>query len=143
MKDPTIENRPVLIVEDDEVLAEVITNRLSSEGYQVRSADTWKKGRELIKEQLPDLLIMDLNLPDADGMDVIESLRNHDRTKDLAVVVTSAVDDTEHLVRGIRSGVMFFLTKPYDLDELVRKVRSAIFQRFEMKNRERNRNDCE
>jgi len=131
-KDPGIENRPILVVEDDADLAELVVNRLNVEGYEVRSAQTWEEGRRLLDEQLPDLLVMDLNLPDANGMDVIESLRNEPRTKRLAIVVTSAVDDTEHLVRGIRSGVMFFLTKPFELDELVRKVRSAVFQRFEM-----------
>jgi DNA-binding response OmpR family regulator len=137
-KDPAIENRPILVVEDDEDLAEIVTNRLSSEGYATQCAYTWKDAQEIIEDQMPDLLIMDLNLPDAHGMDVIERLRSDPRTRRLAIVVTSAEDDTEHLVRGIRSGVLFFLTKPFELDELVRKVRSAVFQRFEMENPEKN-----
>jgi DNA-binding response OmpR family regulator len=74
---------------------------------------------------------MDLNLPDADGMEVIESLRSEERTRKLAIIVASAHDETDQLVRGIRSEVMFFITKPFELDEMVRKVRSALFQRFE------------
>ena len=136
-KDPAIENRPILIVEDDEDLAEIVTNKLSAEGYAVQCAHIWKDAEKILEERLPDLLIMDLNLPDANGMDVIEQLRSNPRTRRLAIVVTSAADDTEHLVRGIRSGVLFFLTKPFELDELVRKVRSAVFQRFEMESPEK------
>lgn len=136
-RDPAIENRPILVVEDDIDLAEIVTNRLSSEGYAVKCAHNWKDARKIVEDRLPDLLIMDLNLPDAQGMDVIERLRSDPRTRRLAIVVTSAEDDTEHLVRGIRSGVLFFLTKPFELDELVRKVRSAVFQRFEMETPEK------
>jgi DNA-binding response OmpR family regulator len=106
---------------------------LVTEGYQVQVAMTWREGRKLLESNLPDLLIMDLNLPDGDGMDIIESLRGQERTADLPIVVTSAEDDTEHLIRGIKSGVIFFVPKPYDLEELVAKVRSAIFQRYQMK----------
>jgi DNA-binding response OmpR family regulator len=130
-KDPSIENRPILVVEDDRDLAEVVVRRLRSEGYDAQSAHTWKEGRKVLDKSLPDLLIMDLNLPDADGMDIIESLRGEARTRKLAIVIASARDETEQLVRGIKSRVMFFITKPYDLEELVRKVRPALFQRFE------------
>lgn len=130
-RDPAVENRPILVVEDDKDLAEVVVRRLRSEGYDVSCAHTWEEGRKWLESSLPDLLLMDLNLPDADGMEVIESLRSVERTRKLAIVVASAHDETDQLVRGIRSEVMFFITKPFELDELVRKVRSALFQRFE------------
>jgi len=130
-KDPPVENRTILVVEDDKDLAEVLVRGLRSEGYDADCAYTWEEGREKMKKSLPDLLVMDLNLPDADGMEVIESLRADERTRKLAIVVASARDATDQLVRGIRSEVMFFITKPFELDELVRKVRSALFQRFE------------
>jgi DNA-binding response OmpR family regulator len=130
-KDPTVENRPILVVEDDQDLAEIVVRRLQSEGYAAECVHTWEEGRKRLEAGLPDLLLMDLNLPDADGMEVIESLRADERTRRLAIVVASARDATDQLVRGIRSEVMYFITKPYELEEMVRKIRSALFQRFE------------
>lgn len=130
-KDPTVENRPILVVEDDKDLAEIVVRRLKSEGYDAQCVHTWEEGRARLTASLPDLLLMDLNLPDADGMDIIEALRAEERTHKLAIVVASARDETDQLVRGIRSEVMFFISKPFELEELVRKIRSALFQRFE------------
>jgi DNA-binding response OmpR family regulator len=129
-KDPTVENRPILVVEDDKDLAEIVVRRLQSEGYAAECAHTWEEAQKRLGRSLPDLLLMDLNLPDADGMEVIESLRADERTKRLAIVVASARDETDQLVRGIRSEFMYFISKPYELDVFIRKFRCVIFILF-------------
>jgi DNA-binding response OmpR family regulator len=131
-RDPTIENRPVLLIEDDPDLGEVVMSGLVSQGYHVTWAHNWTEGQVFLNSSVPDLLILDLSLPDGDGIQILHSLRNDIRTHDLAVVITSARNETCDLVSGIQTGAFYYVTKPYDLDELLSKARSAVFQRFEM-----------
>jgi len=131
-RDPSIDNRPVLLIEDDIELGELVVDRLDAEGYQTTWVKSWNEGRAYLDKQLPDLLVMDIGLPDGDGIEILNGLREDKRTQDLAAIITSARSDTEDLLSGIRTGALYYVTKPYDLEELVQKVRSAVFHRFEM-----------
>ncbi len=114
-------SKSVLIVEDDSTLSILISDCLARAGYAVRCAGSWSKGEALVAEEEPDLLIMDVRLPDANGIEVLPGLSNH-----LPVIVLTAHGSIQDAVKAMKAGAMEYLAKPVNLDELELMVKRAI-----------------
>ena len=116
----------LLLVEDDSLLANGLVNSLRRSGYAVDwvadgpAADTALRGRE----HGYDLVLLDLNLPDMDGLEVLHNLRL--RTEALPVLILSARDASQERVRALDLGADDYLTKPFDLPELEARMRALI-----------------
>jgi CheY-like chemotaxis protein len=118
--------KKILIVDDEEHVLLVLENRLSKAGYSVIKATNGKDAIALAKEELPELIISDLFMPDIDGADVVGMLEQDPKTKDIPVIfLTALLRKDEEKERKIVSG-RYFLAKPYDPDQLLKEVAKRI-----------------
>lgn len=114
----------ILVVEDNEDLAQGIRHNLELEGYEVDLAGTGEQGLEFARDSPPDLLILDLMLPDIDGFTVLEVLRDEDFRS--PVLILTARSQEADKVRGFRLDADQYLTKPFGLLELLERTRSLL-----------------
>jgi two-component system response regulator AtoC len=118
----------VLIVDDDKSFRLIAEEALAREGYEVRTAGSAASARAAWQESLPDVVLLDRNLPDVDGVELLASLsaEARDRGADTLFLVITAYADVENAVHALRQGAEDYLTKPVQLSELVVKLRKAI-----------------
>lgn len=116
----------VLLIEDETELARVAQSYLEKAGFQVILASRGDTGLTLFKQHKPDLVLLDLNLPGLDGLDVAREIR---RQSDVPLImVTARVEETDRLI-GLELGADDYIVKPYSVRELVARVR-AVLRRF-------------
>lgn len=114
--------RRVLVVEDERDVAELVADVLEMEGFEAKVAS----GAAALDEALtfrPDVVLLDLMMPDVDGFEVARRLQGNPRTTDLPIIVMTAMHDAARRARQV--GANHFLAKPFDINELVRTVREA------------------
>ncbi len=115
--------RKILIIDDDENLAFAIQKRFENLGFEVASAAEGRLGVELVEKMRPDLVILDLNLPDVDGLDICRYLRR--RTSIPVVMLTGRAEDNDTII-GLEIGADDYITKPFNLNELAARVRAVL-----------------
>jgi two-component system alkaline phosphatase synthesis response regulator PhoP len=103
----------ILLVEDEDTLRRVVRDLLEQEGYAVCEARDGAEALEQVDRHAPDLVLLDLNLPNVDGYTVLAQLRSRPATQSLPIVVLSARGDEDNEVRVLRLGATDFLTKPF------------------------------
>lgn len=113
----------ILIIEDEENINNLLQALLETNGYKVIQAKTCQNGNTLFFSHRPDLVILDLGLPDEDGMDFLKEIRKSDLTP---VIVLSARSDEKDKVDALECGANDYVTKPFGSRELVARVRSAL-----------------
>jgi DNA-binding response OmpR family regulator len=116
----------VLVVEDDEEIAQVLQRSLRLEGYEVRLAADGKAALTAHADYVPDLVILDLGLPELDGIEVARRLRGSD---DVPILMLTARDALEARVEGLDSGADDYLVKPFDRQELLARLRALLRRR--------------
>lgn len=122
----------ILIVEDEPVISNFITTLLAANGYQVLHAGSGKSGVTMAASHLPELILLDLGLPDIDGMEVLRDIR---QWSDIPVIVVSARQDEREKVDALDRGANDYVTKPFGNRELLARIRTAIRQYDRLKNR--------
>lgn len=124
----------ILIVEDEKILNNTINKSLKDAGYEVESVFDGFDAMEMIEIESYDLIVLDLNLPNMDGMEILKNLRKEDvETK---VLILSARSQIQDKVEGLDAGANDFLQKPFHLDELKARVRSLTRRNFIQNNTE-------
>ena len=113
----------ILIIEDEKSISHFISTVLTNNGYETMQARTGSEAQSMISSHCPDLIILDLGLPDMDGMDILRQLRDW---SSLPVVVVSARSHEKDKVQALDMGADDYLTKPFGTDELLARVRTAI-----------------
>ena len=113
----------ILIIEDEAELVKVLRSYLEKAGYQVFSAYRGDTGLENWKSSKPDLVILDLNLPGMDGLDVARAIRKQNETP--IIMVTARVEETDKLI-GLELGADDYVTKPYSPREVVARVKTVL-----------------
>jgi type II secretory ATPase GspE/PulE/Tfp pilus assembly ATPase PilB-like protein/ActR/RegA family two-component response regulator len=119
----------VLLVEDEEPLRKVLRDLLDREGYKVLEAGNGVQALDQIDRGAPDVVLLDLNIPQLDGYGVLHHLRNRPQTSDLPVIVLTARGDEESEVRALEMGATDFLTKPFRPRALNARLQSLARQR--------------
>ena len=120
------DRKTILIVEDDKYIIHFLSISLMEENYGLWVAKTVKEAVSLFYANRPDLVILDLGLPDGDGMEVIESIRE---AADTPVIVVSARQDEDEKIRALDAGADDYVTKPFDMGELQARIRAALRKR--------------
>ncbi len=116
----------VLVVDDEENIQELIRLGLRYEGFQVESATDGQEGISAAQRLNPDLVILDLMLPGIDGLEVCRRLRANPTTQDVPILMLTAKDEVRDRVTGLDTGADDYLTKPFEFDELVARVRAIL-----------------
>jgi DNA-binding NtrC family response regulator len=114
----------ILIIDDDEVQLSLLQTLLSDQGYTLYSTADGPQGVELYKTHHPDLVLLDIGLPSISGIEVMKQVRQIDGKAKIIVITGYA--SVESAVHAIREGAWDYVRKPYDPQELVRKVESAL-----------------
>jgi len=117
----------VLVVEDDDAIAQVLQRSLRMEGYEVKIAGDGVSALDQAHAFLPDLVILDLGLPRLDGIEVARMLRQGD--DDVPILVLTARDAVESRVEGLDSGADDYLVKPFERQELLARMRALLRRR--------------
>ncbi len=126
----------ILIVDDDPEIHHLVSISLQNQGYEVIAAFNGFLALDLIVQAKPQLVLLDLNLPEMSGLEVIHSIREHLKMSSttLPVIFLSAQDEEESKVQALDLGADDYLTKPFSIKELLARVRTALRRVAELKN---------
>lgn len=113
----------ILVIEDEKSISDFITRTLKSNDYRVMSEQTGKSGLASITSNLPDLVLLDLGLPDMDGIEIIRETREW---SSLPIIVISARTQEKEKVEALDAGADDYITKPFGTSELLARIRTAI-----------------
>jgi DNA-binding response OmpR family regulator len=120
------EKTQIMIVEDDPDLSEMLNSYFRVQGYEVLTASWGEDAVRLAKEHSPQLVMLDIRLPDIDGYEVCRQIRTNRRTQDTPVIFLTEKRDRVDKLAGLELGVVDYITKPFDIQELRLRVRNAL-----------------
>jgi DNA-binding response OmpR family regulator len=134
-----VENRTsatLLIVEDDLDIADMLNAYFNVQGYRVLTVNWGEDCLRLCQNELPDIIILDIRLPDLDGFEVARRLKNNRKTQDVPIIFLTELRHREDRLRGLSLGAEDYITKPFDFQELRLKIRNALLRhsRYAMMN---------
>jgi DNA-binding response OmpR family regulator len=117
----------ILIIEDDEFFMELVSKELLASGFGVLKAVDGQKGIERIKESKPDLILLDILLPNIDGFEVLSTIKQNPDTASIPVIILSNLSSKEDIERGLKLGASDFLIKSqFSLPEVIEKIKNFI-----------------
>lgn len=115
-------NKKVLVAEDDPSTREFVTEMLTLEGYEVHAVTNGRLAKEAVTSLRPHLAILDIMMPEEDGMSVLRCIRTESPTPNLPVILLTAKDDDSSTWEGWQAGCDLYLPKPFDPEELAAAV---------------------
>lgn len=121
-----LESRTVLIVEDDPDIAELVRSRLEQHELTCLIAEDGPDALRLARQELPALMLLDLNLPHMDGLQVLKTLKQTPDTAGIPVIIITARAAEEERVEGLRQGAIDYITKPFSIRELAARVQNML-----------------
>ena len=116
----------ILVVDDDPLLQEVLKTKLERSGYIVAVAEDGEVALDYISQKLPDLVLLDIKMPGMDGYEVCKRLRADEKTKALPILMLTAYGGLNHVIKGMESGADDYISKPYEIEEVLVRVRSLL-----------------
>lgn len=116
----------ILVIDDDLAINELIKVNLELCGYNVCQAYDGVKGFALCKQEMPSLVVLDVMMPDVDGFTVAQRIRKNDATKDIPILMLTALSQINDKVKGFDIGVDDYLVKPFEMEELQIRVRALL-----------------
>jgi len=123
MPDDQFKNRLILVVDDEERMARFIRLNLETDGFQVIEAYRGMQAIQVLRDSLPDLVILDVMMPDIDGFEVLKLIRE---TSSVPVIMLTAKGEEDDRVHGLELGADDYVTKPFSPRELVSRVRAVL-----------------
>ncbi len=122
----------VILIEDEADLREILQYNLSQAGHRVQAVATAEDGLRLARETLPDIVVLDLMLPDRPGMSVCTALKHEPRTQDIPIIIVTAKGEEVDRIVGLELGADDYLVKPFSMRELVLRM-NAVLRRGDAK----------
>ena len=116
----------ILVIDDDAAINELIKINLQLFGYDVITAPDGIKGFALVKQEKPDLVILDVMMPEVDGFTVAQRIRKNEETKNIPILMLTALSELNDKVKGFDIGVDDYLVKPFEMEELQVRVRALL-----------------
>jgi PleD family two-component response regulator len=116
----------ILIVEDQPSTSEMLTSYFMAQGYEVTAVGWGKDALAMTEKMIPDLVMLDIHLPDINGYEVCRSLRSHRRTERIPVIFLTERRERSDKLTGLELGAVDYITKPFDIQELRLRVRNAL-----------------
>lgn len=118
------------IVDDDPEIVKVLRMVLETQGIQALGALSGLNGLLMTKKELPDVVLLDIMMPDMDGFEVCRRMRQDPATKDIPVVLVSARTDLEHIEKGALFGAQGYISKPFHMSTLIEKIYEVIDYKY-------------
>lgn len=117
---------PILIVDDNPTNLLVLTQTLEELNYPITMAHSGEEALETAQKQSPSLVLLDIMMPGLDGYETLEALREHDSLADIPVIFLSALDDLDYKVKGLSLGAVDYITKPFQIQEVLARVQTHL-----------------
>lgn len=119
--------KKILIIEDDKFLRELIAKKLVNEGYEISEAVDGEEGVKKVKEEKPDLVLLDLILPGIDGFEVLSKIKEDPALAQIPVIILSNLGQREDIERGLKLGAVDYLVKAhFTPGEIIEKIRMIL-----------------
>lgn len=132
-----MKNAQILIVDDEEHIQELIKFNLEKNGYKAFCVDNGLDAIKVAKEEIPDLILLDLMLPGMDGYDVCKQIRNDSSLSNIPIIMITAKGEEFDKILGLELGADDYITKPFSIRELMARVK-AILRRIVMQNEDKS-----
>ena len=116
----------VLVIEDEIHILELLRYNLEAAGYKVITSENGKEGLDKAFEGKPDLVILDLMLPDVDGLEICKILKKNDETKNIPIIMLTAKSEEFDKVLGLELGADDYITKPFSVRELLARIKAVL-----------------
>ena len=124
----TINTKQLMLVDDDPNLILLVKDYLEFRGYQVITAGNGREALDLLEEQIPDLIICDVMMPEMDGYSLVQHIRENSTIEWVPVLFLSAKGQSQDRVKGLNTGADVYIVKPFEPEELVAQVESSLKQ---------------
>lgn len=119
-------NETILVIEDDASVRTLLSKALLARGYEVETSEDGLAALTRLEAFQPDLIIVDIMMPRLDGMTFVRAIKGHRKTQPIPVIFLTAKNDPRTMIEGINLGAKFYVTKPFQIDELISKVEKAL-----------------
>jgi len=120
---PQITQKPkILVIDDTPYIRELLSEILHEQDYEIRLAPNGALGLLAAENEFPDLIILDIDMPDMDGYEVCQRLKSYQSLKKIPVIFISAINDTQKIVKAFESGGVDYITKPFHFEEVLARV---------------------
>ena len=118
--------RKILLVDDDPLIRRVVTKSLMAAGYEVNAIGSALEALPTARAQLPDLILLDVLMPELNGYEVCQQLRDDPQTATLPIIMLTAMDEPESVVKGLQTGADDYITKPFHIEELISRIEAHL-----------------
>ena len=116
----------LLIVEDEQDIANMLRIYFTGQGYEIEIAKRGADALKRVQQQIPQLIVLDINLPDIDGYSLCKTLRGSSRTRHIPIIFLTEKDDRSDRIAGLELGADDYITKPFDIEELRLRIANAV-----------------
>ena len=119
--------KKILLIEDDPFLSEIYIIKFKEAGFEISLAQDGSLGLQRIKEEMPDLVLLDIVMPNVDGLEVLRTMKNDASIRNIPVVILSNLGEQEDIKRGLELGAEFYIVKAhYTPTEVVARVKTVL-----------------
>ena len=120
------DGKAILVLEDEPAVQTLLKKQLTAHGFTVPVAGDGLDGLMKLESMKPDLIICDVMMPNLDGMGFVKAIKGHLQTQRIPVIFLTAKTDPRSMIDGINVGARFYVTKPFQIDDLMAKVQKAL-----------------
>ena len=118
-------NKQIYIIEDEEDIITLLTFHLEKEGYQVNSTTNGSNIVNKVQENMPDIILLDLMLPESDGFEICKQLKQEKQTEHIPIIMLTAKNEESTIVAGLEIGAEDYITKPFSMPILIARIRKT------------------
>jgi DNA-binding response OmpR family regulator len=119
-------HKKIAIVDDEEAMVQLLTVELESEGYEVLPAFNGKAGLQLIEQDRPDLIILDVMMPDLSGYDIIKLVKDNPTLRNIPIIMLTAKSLDDDIQKGLDLGAHDYVTKPFHAGLLIKRIETLL-----------------
>ena len=116
----------ILAIDDENDVLLIIKTALSGQGYEILTASNGYDGLAMAEDQKTDVILLDLRMPEMDGMEVLEQLRDNEKTQSIPVIVLTGISDKTKIREALDKGITYYIVKPFECQDLISKISLAI-----------------
>ena len=127
-----LDSKNIIVVEDDLDIRELISFNLANEGHQIFEANNGEVGIDKARNNNPDLILLDLMLPGIQGLDVCRIIKSDQETKEIPIIMVTALGQEEDIVKGLETGADDYITKPFSIKVLIARVNAVLKRSIEV-----------
>jgi DNA-binding response OmpR family regulator len=116
----------ILVVDDSSTNIVLLEAILNGQGYQIETAQSVKEAYQIIKKETVNLILLDLLMPRISGFDFLKEIKSNESTRDIPVIIVSAVADSENRRKSIELGALDFINKPIDIQDFIERIEAIL-----------------